>query len=292
MKTTFIVMLTLISQVCLAQTFRDKVNKEFSFEKKSPSNTLIVANINGSVKITGYDGDKIIVEMDKTINAKTAERLEKGKRLSLGSIDRADTIILFIDGLCQSFNRSTSNNHGRTGWGYQWDENCSRCRDDFDYATSFVIKVPYATHVSVSTVNDGNLIVENVKGIVVANNVNGSIRLENLEREADARTINGDLDVTYAMNPKNACRFYSLNGDINALFRPGLAANLSFESFNGDFFSNIDKIQQIPATLEEEKNKAGIKFKVSGNHYQVGAGGSHIDFETFNGNVYLKESTN
>jgi DUF4097 and DUF4098 domain-containing protein YvlB len=127
---------------------------------------------------------------------------------------------------------------------------------------------------------------------VNADNINGSIRLENLESETDASTINGNLDVTYASNPKNSCRFYSLNGDINASFQRGLAANLSFESFNGSFFTNIEKIQQLPVKLEEEKNKDGIKFKVNGNRYQVGTGGSLLDFETFNGNVYLKEGAN
>jgi hypothetical protein len=296
MKHTIIMMLTLVSQVCLAQTFSEQIKKELSFEKKSPSNALIVANINGSVKITGYAGDKIIVEMEKTITAKTEARLEKGKKVSLGIIDRADTIILYIDGICQSFDRKNTgnrhNNNNRPGWGYQWDGNCESCRDDFDHMTTFNIKVPFATHVAVSTINNGNVVVQNVKGVVMADNINGSIRLENLEREADASTINGDLDVTYASNPQSPCRFYSLNGDINALFRRGLAANLSFESFNGSFFTNIEKIQQLPPKLDEEKNKEGIKFKVNGNRYQVGTGGSLLDFETFNGDVYLKESTN
>ncbi len=61
-----------------------------------------------------------------------------------------------------------------------------------------------------------------------ANNVNGSIKLQQLERESRAVTINGDVDVDYTANPKSDCRFYSLNGDINAWFQKGLAARLTF----------------------------------------------------------------
>ncbi|MBK7652825.1 MAG: hypothetical protein IPJ20_21600 [Flammeovirgaceae bacterium] len=51
------------------------------------------------------------------------------------------------------------------------------------------------------------------------NNVNGSIRITGVERETVAHTINGDLDITYTKNPVQACRFYTLNGDINAWFQ-------------------------------------------------------------------------
>ncbi len=75
-------------------------------------------------------------------------------------------------------------------------ERCDNCNESFDYTMDFTIKVPFGVHSSVSTVNDGNIVVENTKGIVNANNVNGSIKLQQLERESRAVTINGDVDVT------------------------------------------------------------------------------------------------
>jgi DUF4097 and DUF4098 domain-containing protein YvlB len=55
--------------------------------------------------------------------------------------------------------------------------------------------------VMVSTINDGEISVENVKGVVQASNINGGIKLKNLMREAEASTINGDVDIEYAKNP-------------------------------------------------------------------------------------------
>jgi hypothetical protein len=295
-KTFFLCLL--VSSIAQAQQFSEKINKEFTFEKKSADNAIMIANINGSVKVSGYDGDKIILEVTRTISAKTDARLEKGKQeLNLGVIDRADTLIFFVEEGCNTFGRKINrkNNNGwfKNGWGYNWDCNGRDCRAEYDHRMEFTLKVPSSVHLMVSTINDGDITVENVKGTVDADNINGSIRLTNLVREADASTINGDVDIEYTTNPSKDCRFYSLNGDINANFKKGLVASLSFESFNGNFYTNIENIEALPLKVEKSEKGEGVKYKVQGNRYQVGgSGGAYLDFETFNGNVYLKEKSN
>jgi DUF4097 and DUF4098 domain-containing protein YvlB len=288
----------LISHGIMAQQFSEKITKELTFEKKSPDNTLMVANINGHIKITGYEGDKVLVEATRSIYAKTEARLEKGKQqLQLGILDRADTLILYVEDDCNSFGKKVkgrrhSNSAYHNGWGYNWDCRDGNCRPEYDYKMDFTIRVPASVHLIISTINDGDITVENVKGSVDANNINGSIKLANLVREAEASTINGDVDIEYTSNPVKDCRFYTLNGDINALFQKGLGASLSFESFNGSFYTNIDNLEPLPVQVEKSAKGEGIKYKVNGNRYQVGKGGAYLDFETFNGNVYLKEKSN
>jgi hypothetical protein len=278
------------------QTHTEEIKKEFTFEKKSPENTLIIANINGDIKVEAYEGDKIMVTVTKSIRAKTAERLALGKtQVQLGVVDLADTIILYVDGLCSRF----TNHQERWGqyvsdhrkWGYSWEKRGQGCHDNFDYGMDFTVKVPSQLHLIVSTVNDGDIIIENVKGAVHANNVNGSIKLNNLVREAEARTINGNLDVLYAQNPQRDCHFYSLNGDINAYFQKGLIARMGFESFNGSFYTNVDRLERLPVTVEKSSKKESTLYKINENRYTIGngAGAAFLDFETFNGNVYLRE---
>jgi hypothetical protein len=286
----------LIVRIGCGQQFTEKINKEYTFEKKSPDNLLMVANINGHIKVSGYDGDKIILEATRSIYGKTDARLEKGKsEVQLGVIDRADTLILYVEDGCNSFGRKTDrrNNNGTQfkGWGYEWgcNGNGRNCRMEYDYKMDFTLKIPASLHLVVSTINEGDIVVENVKGSVDANNINGSIKLSNLVRESEASTINGDVDIEYASNPIKDCRFYTLNGDINAWFKKGLAATFSFESFNGNFYTNIDNLEPLPVKVVQTKQGEGIKYKVNGNRYQIGKGGAYIDFETFNGNVYLKE---
>ena len=152
----------------------------------------------------------------------------------------------------------------------------------------FTIKVPTGIHVIAGTINDGDVVVDNVGGIVKANNINGSIRLTNLKSAAEARTINGDVDIEYAANPSGDCHFYSLNGDINALFQPGLSAQTSFKSFNGHLYTNLSGLEMLPLQVQKASHGNGIKYKIDGSRYQIGRGGVLLDFETFNGNAYLK----
>lgn len=285
----------LIAGTALAQSFSETIKRDMVFEKESADNALMIANINGNVTVEGYDGDRIVVEVKKWVSGKTTGRLEKGKQeIQLGVIDRADTIILFTKDGCGTFGRiDKTRNRGwsQAGWGYDWNCNTGNCDRDneYDYKMDFLVKVPAGTNILVSTVNDGDINVSGVKGGVRANNINGSIRLTSLTRETEASTVNGDVDIEYTAVPGKECRFYSLNGDINASFPKGLAANMSFESFNGDFYTNVEKIQTLPLVMEKSNKGEGIRYKVNGNRYQIGNGGVFLDFETFNGNVYLKE---
>lgn len=294
MKTIILIITIFIQHLIFAQSFTDKTTKELSFEKKGTDNALMIANINGHVTVTGYDGDKILLEVTRTIKAKTSERLEKGKaQIKLGIMDRADTIILYTEGLCSRFGKTSKKNGDwahKNGWGYNWNERDNdNCKELFDYSFDYVVKVPRSINLLVGTLNEGDVKIENLTGSIVANNVNGSIALSGISREASAHTINGDVDITYAKNPLKPCRFYTLNGDINAWFQKGLAADLSFESFNGELFTNVDHLESLPVAVEKKETQKGIKYKVNGNRFKIGDGGVVLDFETFNGNVYLKE---
>ncbi len=140
--------------------------------------------------------------------------------------------------------------------------------------------------------NNGDVKVENVTGTVRANNINGNIALRNIAGPTNASTINGSVDLEYSQNPPQECRYYSLNGDINAWFRKGLTANLTFESVNGALYTNVDDVESMPIALIKKPAERGIRYKIVGNQYKIGKGGVLLDFETFNGDVYLHEKTN
>jgi hypothetical protein len=297
-KILWILLLAVTGLPVLAQVHTEKITKELSFEKTVPNNTLLIANINGDVKVVGYEGNTIQVEVTKTIKGKTQARLEEGKTtIQLGVMNEVDSIILYVKGTCSTFSKNNtrgrkSNSRGARNWNYNWSDCNSDCDETFEYTMDFTVKVPTGINLMASTVNDGEISVENVKGVVYASNVNGGVKLKNLMREASASSINGDVDIEYAKNPVNDCRFYSLNGDINAWFQKGLAANFSFESFNGDFYTDIEPLESLPVQVTETKNGEGTKYKVNSNRYKIRAGGPLLNFETFNGNVYLKERTN
>jgi hypothetical protein len=281
-------LLLLAGTMLRAQSFTEKITRALAFEKKSAANTVVIDNINGSIHVEAYTGDKVLVTVTKSIRAKTAERLEEGKKkIQLGIVNDVDTLVLYTEGTCSGYGRNTGNHRPTSGqWGYS---QCRECHEHYEYQLDFVLQVPADVHVSVSTINNGDIVIQNMQAAAAANNINGGIKLLNLTSEAHAHTINGNVDVTYARNPSRECRFYTLNGDIRANFQKGLAANMSFESFNGELFTNIDKIEAMPAAVQQVARKDGMKFKVGDNFYKIGAGGSLLAFETFNGNVYIKE---
>lgn len=296
MKTSIICLALALSQwlIASAQTHTETISKELAFEVRSAGNALIISNINGAITIDAYEGDKILLEVTKTINAKTEERLATGKtEVRLGIVDRADTIILYVNDGCHEFTRTNGrgdHSSGPDGWGYQ-SRSPHDCNLPYDYKMDFRLKVPTSLNLNVKTVNEGNVNVRNVRGVITAGNINGSISLTGLSRGAEAHTINGDVDVEYVVNPDEECRFYTLNGDINALFPSDLSATLSFESFNGDFFTNFTDVQNMPHKVVKASRGQGLHYKIAGNEFKVGHGGPLLDFETFNGNVYLKEKT-
>ncbi len=289
-----LIILLFVSAGLQAQTFTETLKKELSFGKKSEANALMLFNISGDIHVVGYEGDKILLEVEKKIIAKTSARLEKGKQeIQIGVLDRADTLLVFVDGVCNSFGKSTKNRNERSKWngyGYNWN-NCNGrdCEKEYEYEMNFTIKVPTSINILVSTVNNGDVVVENVNKFVLADNVNGSIRLSNIAGATHASTINGNVDLNYTSNPPGDSRYYSLNGDINAHFKKGLAAELRFESFNGDLYTNVDQLESIPVSMEKKSTSKGMKYKIGGTRYRIGKGGVLLDFETFNGNVYVKE---
>lgn len=280
----------------VGQTHSETIQRELVFEKKGVANTLMVLNINGNVKVEGYAGDKVIVEVRKSIKAKTDQRLQEGKEeIQLGVIDRADTLILYVNGTCSTFGRLNKRRNWQrkfNGWGYNWDDQRGRnaCEDRYDYSMEFTIKVPSSVSVVASTINGGDVEVNTVTGSVVAENVNGSIRMKEISGATQASTINGSVNLDFSGNPPADSRFYSLNGDINANFRKGLGAQLAFKSFNGEFYSSVDEIVPMAVVLEKtDRGGEGTRYRVSGNRYKVRQGGPLLDFETFNGDVYLRE---
>jgi DUF4097 and DUF4098 domain-containing protein YvlB len=291
MKTLMTISGVLFAFALQAQSSTETITKELVFEKKSADNALIIANINGGITVEAYAGDKVVIEVEKAIRAKSEARLQKGKtEIQLGIVDRADTLIFYVEGTCNGFGRQSKNRNSHMGgWGYNWNNCNGDCKPDYDYSLSFTVRVPQQVHLVLSTINNGDIVVHNAKGVVYANNINGHITLKNLEKRAHASTINGNLDVEYVANPLEDCRFYTLNGDINAWFNKGLAANVSFESFNGSFYTNVDQLEQLPITVEKKSTGNGMKYKINGNRFKAGKGGALLDFETFNGNVYLKE---
>ncbi len=270
---------------------RETIKKEITLDDVKEAK-LYIRNISGSLDVQGYDGNKIILEVKKTLKVKSADKLEATwAETELGIVQKGNAVLLYPKSPCTNPAISEVDPDDWDEWNQLYVNNC-RWKYEGNTKFDFVVKVPKQLTLSIATVNDGNIVVKEVSGKLNVNNVNGSIKLENIAGATQARTVNGDVDLDYTQNPNDDSYYYTLNGNINANFKKGLSSNLFFKSFNGDFYTELDDniMEPLPVMVEKAKENKGVKYKVGGKAgIKVRNGGPKLDFETFNGDVYVKE---
>ncbi|NJB71428.1 hypothetical protein GGR42_001890 [Saonia flava] len=264
---------------------KEQIKKEHSFDSSSKENKLIIKNVFGSITVEGYDGDQVLFSVEKTISAESNENLELGKReLQLKVFKKGNLIIAHPDAPYISFNE------GRLK--FDWCNDNDYDEPGYDHHMNFSVKVPKNIKVEVSTINDGEVLVKNTRGdFIKANNINGGITLERITGQTDVHCINGEVNISYVDNPSASSTYYSLNGDINITYQKDLSADVAFKSMNGEMFTDFDIAKQYTKTSKnEEGNKKKGKYKYEARPMvQIGKGGIDFDFETLNGNVFIKK---
>ena len=281
MKRILITVLTGVG-LCLAQiavqaqVYKTHVSKEFTAKK-----AVAICNLDGSVKIEGYAGDKVIIEIDETITADDQKTVEEGKRdFKLGFDQKGDSVIAYTaypydTRPHRNWNRGNNDNH-----------------IEYRVKLEYTVKVPNQVDLYASTVNEGNIIVKNVYGALKINNVNGSIEILNAKGTTSAHTVNGPVTVTYLRNPPEASSYYSVNGELNVTYLQGLSADVEFKSMNGQFYTDFENTEVLPSRISktETKNGNGTTYKLSkASDVRFGTGGKIFKFETLNGNIYIKK---
>jgi hypothetical protein len=240
-----------------------------------------IYNLFGSVKVEGYAGNKVLIEVDQTISADDQQTLEQGKKeFKLEFEQKADSILAYI---WQPWDTRPHQHYG-----YRND----RHNIEYRVKLEFVVKVPFNVELAASTVNEGHIAIKNVYGSLKINNVNGPIEIVNAKGTTTAHTVNGGVTVNYLSVPPEASSYYTINGELKITYPANLAADVTFKSMNGEFYTDFQNVEVMPSkvTKSESKNGNGTTYKLSKNSdIRFGAGGKLFKFETLNGNVYIKK---
>ena len=293
MKKVFFPLLAGVGLICCTrmdadaqrQEFNQHISKEFAIQKGT-GGVLALYNLNGSLNVEGYSGDKVLIEVDERLTADDTGDLEIGKKeFKLAFDTTADSIIVYI---AEPFD--TRPCHNCYNWGRRGRYG-DRDEIPYDFDLSFTIKVPYHLNLDISTVNKGDISVESVSGALRVNNVNGKISIKDAKGDTWAHTINGDLTVNYLEVPAGNSEWYTLNGKLSVTFPASLSADLQFKSMNGSFFTDFPKWEVLPVKVTKNvgKNGAGTEYKlIIDKQIRIGDGGRLFKFETLNGNIYIK----
>ncbi len=275
--------------LCVGQLYAQKsvetINKQISFKNTSAENIVIVKNINGPIDVSSYNGTTIQIEIKKTISASSQANLEKGKQeFKVKIIEKEHEIIVRPDAPYICFDETYHGmnvNMGRHG-----------NKVPYEFELSYTIKVPKNLSIDVSTINHGDVNVNNVQApIIKVGNINGSIRLKNVAGATEAHTINGKIDINYAQNPVKKSSYSTINGDITINYQKNLAADVSFKSMHGELYTDFTISDYISSRKKNmASKKRGVKYSYSSKPIvRIGTGGTQLDFKTLNGDVSIKK---
>jgi hypothetical protein len=233
--------------------------------------------VNGYIRVSGYNGSDIQLVAEKSIRAESVERLETAKReVTLDMSPAGDTLNIYVDGPFRCHCEDNRNGiHDRGHRGYHVTYN-------------FELKVPTATFLRLSTVNGGDIRVENTTGDFDLSNVNDSIEMKEVGGSGQVHTVNGKITALFAKNPVGKSSFRTVNGTIETSFRPNLSADIWVKTFNGGAYTDF-AVTTLPRMPVEPEQRNG-KFVYRSDRLaamRVGNGGPEFKFETLNGNVRI-----
>lgn len=231
--------------------------------------TLKVHLVTGSIKVVGYDGKDIIINVTPRGGDEERPRTtENGmKRISASG---------GYEVTAKEADNTVTVNTGNP-----------------NKALDLELKIPQDVKLKAGTVNDGDVVVENVRGELEVNNVNDQITLTNISGSVVANTVNGDVTVTFiSVDPKAPMAFSTLNGDVRVTLPADTKANLKVKSDNGDVFSDFDiDIDKTPSKIDKVTEPGMYKIKKDDWVYgKINGGGPEMMMKNMMGDIYVKKA--
>ena len=228
---------------------------------------LIVDQVKGSISVTGYDGDVVIISAARrtVMTEDTGEKNTVGlKKLSYADVQLSAQ---------QKNNEITvqTNSH--------------------KFTVDLVIKVPYTTSLKLNTVDNGKITVHDVTGELEIGNINGDIFLTEISGSAILNTVDGHINIHFKNTlPDMPMAFTTIHGNIDVTLPKEIKALLKMKSNAGSIYSNFDMDMAKRNQIIEKSEKPGAYkvFLEDWKYAKLNGGGAEILFKSFNGNIYIR----
>jgi hypothetical protein len=255
--------------LCFSLASRAQEQVAIPLSNPDQPGTLDLGVVRGSITVTGYDGKEVIIRYGngEREDDKKAVTQNGMRRISSGGI---------------GFEATEDNNHVEIG-------GVSPMQD-----ASFHISVPRRFSLNLSTVNGGEIRVENVTGEMELSNVNGEITLINVGGSAVANTVNGDITATFnSVTSGKPMAFSNLNGDIDVTFPANAAFTAKMKSEWGEIFTDfnmtINRTEQdrVSTSADSGTYKVTVNNWISGS---INGGGPEYLFKSMRGDIYIRKN--
>ncbi|MBC8153044.1 MAG: hypothetical protein H7Z72_09045 [Bacteroidetes bacterium] len=250
--------------------------------------SLDVGLITGSVHVVGYTGKDVVI--DAVAGGNRRNGAENG-RVDNRNTNRNDN---------RNTNRDDESGMKRIPTGNSMDLSAEEKNNRVHVSTGMInkpitltIKVPYRFSLKLSTVNSGDITVDNVTGELEINNVNGAITLTNISGSAVAHTINGELKATFREVDNNTpMAFSTLNNRVDVTFPASVRANVKLKSDRGDIFSDFDIAIDKKQPQATRSNQSGM-YRVTIEDWvygKINGGGPEVMMKSMNGSIYVRKA--
>jgi hypothetical protein len=268
--TGIMLMAMLLSAKLMAQTETKDQQLVVPLSEPGKPYKLNVDLVTGSIKVTGYEGKDVIIDVTTTGDRKRngdkdangMKRLSGGENVDVTAHEKNNTVSV-SSGLPQK-------------------------------QVMLTIKVPQGTtNVKLTTVNGGSIIASNLSGQLEVSNTNGFIQLTDISGSVVANTVNGKVTVTFkSIDPKAPMAFTSLNGNVDVTFPAGLKANVKARSDRGQIYSDFDMVTD-PSQPKTNKTAKDGMYRLTIEDWVTGkidGGGPEMLMKTFNGSIYIRKA--
>jgi hypothetical protein len=246
-----------------SETFCQSEQLVINLTQASLPGQLTFENPKGSIKVTGYDGEVILVT--GMLRFREAEKIVNNgmKRIDQNALD----ISAEVNGNSVTLQCRTI---GKTV--------------DFD------IKVPRNFSMKLKSLDNGIVEIFNINGEIEVEDANGDITLENISGSAVLSSVYGKISAVFReVNPNSPMMFTSFEGDITITFPAAINARLKMKSEKGEILSDFDikpvKRQSVVTRVENSRIYSLEDWVVG----SINTEGPEYIIKNYNGDIYLRK---
>jgi DUF4097 and DUF4098 domain-containing protein YvlB len=209
----------------LAQGLREEFHQTYPL---APNGRVILKNVNGGVRITGWDRPE--VKVDAVKQGRTQQSLDEARIEINAGGDMIDIQTRYPE----------NNRDGAS--------------------VTYTLAVPRTALLeSVGTVN-GGVEIEGVTGPVKASSVNGDVRVRGAIGDMKLKSVNGRVEAAFDRIGGNEVSLDTVNGAVEVALPAGVGAQLNASTVHGDINSDFD----LPIRRAEFGPGADVKATIGG----------------------------
>jgi DUF4097 and DUF4098 domain-containing protein YvlB len=249
----------LMAAQAVAVMAQDRVQEEFHQSYQlSPQGRVQLENINGNVRVTGWDRNEVKVDAVKW--AYTRERLNEAQIVVEPGADSIRVYTKYPE-RDQNFN---SDEQGRL---------------NNPATVEYTLFVPRNARIEGIEVINGSLILEGLTGDVHAGSINGNVIARGLLGEAKISTVNGNLEASFnQLNAAKSINLASVNGNLTLIIPSDSSASLRASNVHGGITNDFG----LPVRKGEY-----VGYDLAG---QLGAGATRIRLGNVNGLITIRRA--